>query len=125
MRRENPVWLTGSRTWAIMLSGALLTACASFHESPDFERHRLSQLSEPFDRNDVVYFDVTFSANYPDDDSAAEAQRMQWLQQWLEQRKMCLDGHEVLKRRPFDMFENNPARYDIRYEVKCLARTEM
>ena len=102
-----------------------LTACASLHESPDYERHRLSQLTEPFDRNDVVYFDVTFSANYPDGDAAAEAQRMQWLERWLEQRKMCPDGHEILKRRPFDMFENNPARYDIRYEVKCKARAEM
>jgi len=98
---------------------ATLAACQSIHESKDFERHRYSQLSEPYDRNDVIYFDVKFDANYPDQDPAAEKIRMGWLEAWLEQRKMCGDGYEIDKRRPFDMMEDNPARYDMRYEVKC------
>lgn len=115
--------MAGGRGWMVFLLVAGLAACSSLHESPDFERHRYSQLSEPFDRNDVVYFDVTFDPNYPDGDPAAEAKRMEWLSSWLEQRKMCLDGYEILRRRQFDMLESNPARHDIRYEVKCRARS--
>jgi len=111
--------LTVGRIGVSMLLAALLAGCASFQESPDYVRHRYSQLSEPFDRSDVLYFDVMFDPNYPDDDPAAEAKRMEWLSDWLEQRKMCPDGYEIQKRRPFDMLEHNPARYDIRYEIKC------
>jgi len=102
---------------------ALVVGCASLHESPDFVRHRHSQLTEPYDRSDVVYFDAMFDLNYPDDDPVAEAKRMEWLSDWLEQIHMCPDGYEIVKRRPFDMLENNPARYDIRYEVKCKTRS--
>jgi len=112
------------RAWAVALLATGLVACESIHESPDFDRHRYSQLTEPFERNDVVYFDVTFDPNYPDGDSAAEAKRMEWLSAWLNQRKMCLDGYEILQRRPFELLENNPARHDIRYEVKCKPRPE-
>ena len=67
---------------------------------------------------------VTFDPNFPDDNPVAEAKRMEWLTGWLHQRKMCLDGYEILQRRSFDMLENNPARHDIRYEVKCKIRSE-
>ena len=100
-----------------------LSGCAQMHESPDYIRHTYSQVSEPFDRNDVFYFDVRFDPNYPDGDPAAEAVRMQWLSEWLEQRGMCPNGHEVVERREFDMLEHNPARYDIRYEVRCTVAT--
>jgi len=102
---------------------AALAGCESIHKSKDFERHRYSQLSEPYDRNDVIYFDVKFDVNYPDENPAAEKVRMEWLQAWLDQVKMCGDGYEIDKRRPFDMMENNPARYDMRYEVKCKIAT--
>ncbi len=102
----------------------VLTGCASFQESPDYIRHRYSQLSEPFNRSDVLYFDAMFDPNYPDGDAAAEAKRMEWLSGWLEQRKMCPDGYRVLKRRPFDMYEHNPGRYDIRYEVQCKVKPD-
>jgi hypothetical protein len=115
---------THYRLWAVMLLVGVLGACESIHESADFERHRYSQLTEPFERNDVVYFDVTFDPNFPDGDSAAEAKRMQWLSGWLTQQKMCPNGYEILDRRPFDMMENNPARHDIRYEVKCKVQSE-
>jgi len=98
---------------------ATLVACAGMHKSPDYERHLYSKLSEPFERNDVLYFDVTFDPNFPDNNPVAEAKRMEWLTGWLAQRKMCLDGYEILKRRPFESLENNPARHDIRYEVQC------
>jgi len=98
---------------------ALATACAGLHESPDFERHRFSQLWIP-DRSDgVFYFDVMTPVRYPADDRQAEDVRMDWLAAWLASRKMCPGGFEVIRRRQFDYAEQNPARYDFRYEVKC------
>ena len=44
---------------------------------------------------------------------------MEWLAAWLDQRNMCAEGFEIVNRRQFDMLENNPAHYDMRYEVKC------
>jgi len=122
MRQTGILRSAGGWPLTVVLLAAVLAGCASFNESPDFVRHRYSQLTEPFERNDVVYFDATFDPNYPDGDPAAEAKRMEWLSGWLAQRKMCPDGYEILKRRPFEMLENNPARYDIRYEVKCKIR---
>lgn len=96
-----------------------LTGCAGMHESPDFIRHRYSQLTEPYERKDVVFFDAMFDVSYPDGDPGAEALRMQWLSEWLEARNMCPDGHEVVTRREFEMLEYNPGNYDVRYEVRC------
>ena len=74
---------TGSRNRcrglrALLQAGVLVVTagCAAMHESPDFERHRLSQLVEPYDRTDVYYFDATFTPAYPDGDPDAEAVRM-------------------------------------------------
>ena len=119
MQQTESCLLACCRLWAVVLLAGVLVACESIHDSPDFERHRHSQLTEPFERNDVVYFDVTFDPNFPDDDPIAEEIRMEWLTAWLAQRKMCPNGYEIVARRPFDMLENNPARHDIRYEVKC------
>ena len=104
---------------SLAVSTGWLAGCASMHESPDYERHRNSRITEPYDRNGVLYFDTYINASYPDDDENAEALRMEWLEGWLKQRKMCPNGYEILQRRPFDMFESNPGRYDIRYEVSC------
>ncbi len=119
MRQTRSFNSTRCRAWAVVVAAAVLAACTSAHESPDFHRHRLSQLAEPFDRKDVLYFDVTLDPAYPDNDPVAEATRMQWLSVWLEKRKMCPAGFDIVERRPFDMLEHNPARHDIRYEVKC------
>ena len=96
----------------------LLVGCPGMHKSADFERHRYSQLVEPYDRSDVMYFDATFTAEFPDNDFG-EMKRMEWLEAWLAQRKVCMEGHEVVTRRPFEPMENNAARHDIRYEVRC------
>ena len=97
----------------------VVAGCAAMHESPEFERHRMSDIVVPYDRTDVFYFDTTINPQYPDNDPAAEAARMEWLEGWLEFRKMCPSGYEIVKRREFDYMENNPARRDLRYEVKC------
>lgn len=103
----------------VLISSLLGVACANIYESKDFERHRNSQLLLPYDRDDVFYFDATFTPQFPDEDEAAEAIRMEWLAGWLDQRSLCPDGFEIVSRRPFEFLESNPARHDIRYEVKC------
>ncbi|MDJ0928160.1 MAG: hypothetical protein QNJ73_11000 [Gammaproteobacteria bacterium] len=105
----------------VFLCAGLIGAvgCANIHESKDFERHRASQIVIPPDAKDIFYFDAVFSPGYPDNDPAAEARRMEWLASWMEARKMCPSGHEVVNRRAFRFEESNPGRYDIRYEVRC------
>ena len=121
MPAEYMVTNLSMRRIAAAFAAMMLGACTSIHESPDFERHRYSQVVEPYNRKDVMYFDVTLSAEFPDNDKAAEAIRMEWLEGWLELRKMCSEGFEILARRDFDMMEDNPARHDVRYEFKCRA----
>jgi len=106
---------------ALVAGLAGCSAMDSIHESPDYYRHSLSQLSQPLDGTtaDFFWFDVKFSPEYPNNSEAAEAVRMQWLTTWLETRKACLNGFEILERREFDYSEHNPARYDLRYKVQC------
>ena len=97
----------------------LLAGCSGMHDSPDFYRHSLSQLSSPLEGGDFLWFDVKLTPEYPDNNEAAEAQRMQWLSDWLEVRKLCINGYDILERREFEYLEHNPARYDLRYKVQC------
>lgn len=101
----------------------LLAGCAAdvLDKSTDFDRHRNSRIVQPFDKPDKMYFDVRFSADFPADDPAAEEARMAWLQAWLKQRGLCGAGHEVGERRAFDYLEDNPAGYQQRWEIHCLA----
>lgn len=102
----------------------LAAACTSIEKSTDFDRHRYSRLTMPLDRPDVIYFDVVFTAEFPADDPAAEAARMRWLADWLEQRHLCPTGFEVAKRRAFDFLEDNPRGYQQRWEVLCRVATK-
>lgn len=125
-----------SRVIVVALAALSAAACAAFDTPADYNRHRLSEITLPRDsgaaahgeqeeeqdgdeRTDVFYFDVTVTAEFPANSEAAEAARMKWLAEWIEQRHMCLNGHEVLRKRKFDFMEDNPARRDLRYEVRC------
>ncbi len=101
----------------------LLAGCAAdvLDKSADFDRHRNSRIVQPYDKPDKIYFDVRFSPEYPADDAAAEEARMLWLEGWLKQRQLCASGHEVTGRRPFDYLEDNPAGYQQRWEIRCVA----
>jgi hypothetical protein len=111
----------------LLLTGIVLTAVAcgtacsnvDMHESRDFERHTLSQLSAPLEGGDFYWFDVKLTAEMPADNEAAEARRMTWLSSWMAARSSCGAAYEVLERRPFDFLEHNPARFDLRYKVRC------
>lgn len=100
---------------------AVLASRTAIAPSTDYDRHRLSEITLPHDRGDVFYFDAAVDSAFPADDAAAESVRMRWLDEWLKLRKMCPDGHEVLARRSFGFLEDNPARRDLRYEVRCRA----
>ena len=100
----------------------VLAGCAgALEKSVDFDRHRYSQLVQPFDRPNEIYFDVIFGADFPADDPAADQSRAAWLDAWLKQRRLCPAGYEVVNRRPFDYLEDNPAGYQQRWEIRCLA----
>lgn len=115
------MWRARSGQSAVMLILAIgvLGGCLDIRESADFERHRHSRLFQPYDRPDVIFFDVRFSPDYPAGEPAAEATRQAWLTQWLQQRGLCPAGHEVVEQRPFAYEEDNPGRYDRRYRVRC------
>lgn len=114
--------ISGHAVLSVAALVALLAGCAAdvLDKSADFDRHRYSQLAQPFDHPDKIYFDVIFSADFPADDPAAEAARMAWLGSWLEQRHLCASGHEVTLRRPFEYLEDNPAGFQQRWEIRCL-----
>jgi len=105
----------------IALAVAVAGCAGTLDKSEDFDRHRYSELIQPRDRPDRIYFDVNFSADFPADDPAADATRMAWLQGWLEVRHLGPAGHEVAVRRPFEYLEDNPAGYQQRWEIRCLA----
>jgi hypothetical protein len=104
----------------LIASSVLLSACStSIHDSADYYRHSLSQLSTPMGGGDFMWFDVKLTPEYPDNNEAAETVRMQWLTAWLANRKMCMNGYDVIERREFEFLEHNPAQYDLRYKVQC------
>ncbi len=109
-----------------------LGACTALDTPDTYNRHRLSDITLPRDggsvaaagaNNDIFYFDVTVTGEFADNNAAAEAERMKWLAEWMEQRHMCLTGHEVVNKRKFDFMEDNPAHRDLRYEIRCRAGT--
>ncbi len=109
------------------LGGVLLlalAACTAFDTPDTYNRHRLSDITLPRDPQasaETFFFDVTVSAEFPESSATAEAARMKWLAEWLVQRHMCVDGHEVLGKRAFGEMEDNPARRNLRYEVRCMS----
>jgi hypothetical protein len=108
------------RIGGVFVATALTVAgCAAFESSTEFNRHRYTDITVSRDNKDIFYYDVTLSAEYPKDSPTAETERNLWLGDWMKVRGMCEAGYEVLKIRPFDYLEDNPAHRDLRYEVRC------
>lgn len=113
----------------LALAGALLMplpGCTAFDTPDTYNRHRLSDITIPRDptgasggTDDIFYFDVTVTPEFPGASAAAEAERMKWLSEWLVQRNMCPGGYDIVNKRKFGDMEDNPARRDLRYEVRC------
>ncbi|MCK6371584.1 MAG: hypothetical protein L6Q83_09740 [Gammaproteobacteria bacterium] len=116
-------------TGLALVAGALLAGgCSPTFVTPStYNRHRYSEITLPRDGGQpkagsaTFFFDVSLSAEFPEEGEAAEAERMKWLEEWLHQRSMCLAGFEIVNKRRFDFMEDNPARRDLRYEVRCKA----
>lgn len=107
----------------LVLAG-FLSACSSLDIDGQqrYERYSMSSLkTDPSGANNsVLIFEAKTSAQYPADSPSAEAVRMTWAEEWLESRRMCPGGFEVISRRPFTAGEYNPNRYALRYELRCL-----
>lgn len=125
MERERDVMFAGRCRHTMVLLGSaisLLVGCtAALEQSADFDRHRYSQLVQPYNKPGAIYFDVRFDPEFPADTPAGDAARSRWLAAWLKQRQLCPDGFDVVARRPFAYLEDNPAGYDQRWEVRCRA----
>ena len=105
---------------ALLALAAVVGGCTAFDTPEEYNRHRLSDVTLPRDGStDIFFFDVTVTAEFPDNDARAEAERMKWLDAWMVQRHMCPTGHEIIEKRKFDYMEDNPARRDLRYEARC------
>lgn len=106
-----------------------VVGCTAFDTPDTYNRHRLSDITLPRGpdgsasdvSSELFYFDVTVTPEFPDNNVTAETERMKWLGEWLEQRNMCPTGYEIVKKRKFDYMEDNPARRNLRYEVRCKA----
>jgi hypothetical protein len=113
----------GCGALAVLLAAGTAGCAAPGQKNADFDRHRFSQLVQPYGQPEGqperLFFDVRYPPEYPRDDLAAEEARFRWLAAWLELRKMCPAGHDVVRRRSFDYLEDNPAGFTERWEVAC------
>jgi hypothetical protein len=107
--------------FSLGLAAGLAGCSSSAQKNADFDRHRFSQLVQPYGQPERLFFDVRYPPEYPQDDLAAEEARFRWLATWLTLRKMCPAGHDVVRRRPFDYLEDNPAGFTERWEIACRA----
>jgi hypothetical protein len=69
---------SGMRVVAVMFVAlVMLAGCSkSIHDSKDYARHSMSQLSDPTEGGGFVWFDVKLTPEYPDDNELAEDKRM-------------------------------------------------
>ena len=105
---------------AILLLASVLAGCALEQQSrADFERHNQSILRDSYAEPGMLVFEAKAGAAFPADSQNAEAMRMEWLQSWLTQRKLCPAGYEVLSRELIGAGEPNFHDMDLRYRLRC------
>jgi hypothetical protein len=98
-----------------------LAGCEALDEKGDYYRHTRSSFGNSRTEPGVLVFEATTSGLYPVESAEAEAQRVEWLEDWLKQTRSCPAGYEVLSREPIDPAEVNPQRHDLRYRIRCTA----
>lgn len=111
------------KTPSLLLACALLVlaGCEEMHQSVDYDRHSSSNLRTPTGSPGILVFEARVTASAPEDSAEGEAIRMQWLDGWLEQRRLCPGGYEILERRKHSRQDANPYGFDLRYELRCTA----
>jgi len=105
----------------VLYLAVALAGCETIGRN-DFERHRMSSLNAIPD-TDLLLFEAKLSRQYPDS-PAGDAQRMKWAEGWMEMRKLCPDGFSVVSRRRYKPEDDNPYRYDLRYELRCVVSSK-
>lgn len=103
---------------AIGLSGCALKEFED-RSRGDFDRHNQSHLEVSRTDESILIFEAKAEVGYPIDSETAEAERMEWLEGWLEREDYCPDGHEILSRRKLGAGDINFHDMDLRYEVRC------
>jgi hypothetical protein len=107
-------------TIAVLLLAATLAGCALEEKSrADFERHNQSILRDSYTDPGVLVFEAKAGSAMPADSKSAEATRMQWLDDWLAQRKLCAAGHEIISRQVIAPGEPNFHNMNLRYLLRC------
>jgi len=105
---------------AILVLASVMAGCALEEQSrADFERHNQSILRDSYAEPGMLVFEAKAGAAFPADSQSAEAMRMQWLESWLTQRKLCPAGYEVLSREPIGAGQPNFHDMDLRYRLRC------
>jgi len=105
---------------AVVLLAATLAGCALEERSrADFERHNQSILRDSYSDPGVLVFEAKAGSAMPADSTSAEATRMQWLDDWLAQRRLCPAGHEIVSRQVIAPGEPNFHDMNLRYLVRC------
>ena len=101
---------------AALLLVVFAGACRSGPVS--YDRHNLSRLWVP-EGTDQIYFDAAITPQYPRDSATAEAARQAWMAEWMDLRKICNAGFDVVERREFTPEDDNPYLHDLRYVLRC------
>ena len=111
--------------WPVIgMSVAVLVAGCESIGRTDFERHSMSSLKILRGSVDgLLLFEANTSEQYPDSPSG-DIQRMKWAAGWLEIRGFCPHGFAVVSRRRYTPADDNPFRYHLRYELRCLSPAE-
>jgi len=98
----------------------VLTGCVFEERSRgDFERHNYSILRESYQDAGALVFEAKAGAAFPTDSESAEAQRMRWLQDWLDRKGLCPGGFDILLRETIAVGQPNFHDMDLRYKVRC------
>lgn len=84
------------------------------------DRHSMSRLWASPDGRDI-FFEASVGPDYPLDSAAAEAERENWMRQWLERERLCPDGFEIIDRRQIGSALDNPYHHDLRYTLRCVS----
>lgn len=84
------------------------------------DRHSMSRLYISPSGSDIV-FEASVGPDYPLDSAAAEAEREAWMSQWLDRKRMCQDGFEIMDRQEIGSAIDNPYQHDLRYTLRCVS----
>jgi hypothetical protein len=96
----------------LIIAAALLTGCATM------DRPVMSHF-EPLAGDTFRYVAKTDRLAYREDSADAEAERMRWLQTYLNDNKLCPSGYEITSRKPVVTADTFARAHTIFYAGRC------